>query len=525
MADWADGADLAGLSRSGNLLQKLGYDADEVRMNPDLRAELMNKVAGPYAAQPVQMAQNTRPARPSAPPMAPAATADGPPRPAQPSTGTIPNPTSQNGNMLPPGLANRQQPTIPAPARSVPSTLNVPMPTQQSVAGEAAPTSAAVSPTGTAAPSPDVSNARTAAGKLLADEPALPDTTAQDSMIAAKSIPINPRQKLYKEGTGGKIGREFKAGAVGFLKGGVPGAVAGFVDPHSVGEAAPSDPNSGYGLDEQTRQYQLALAQKQKGDAMAKFKTMADLRKQQDAASKDAGEIANNTADLPNKKTTADADMLRAQDAGQPKTIDAAIAAFNKETDPDKKAILGHTVDQMVQAAKDIRPPRETPPPSAALVEYSDWKRSLGHTPTTDEVLEYGRRTGAIDPNAPDEAGAIVAQAMDAKEKFASQWQDDGKGGYISTDPTNAKTLTGAAFQSQINKLGREDPNVKLAKKGYQIDETGQMVRTHPKPDASTPAAPAPPKVGEVRQGFRFKGGDPSDQANWTKVNNARSRR
>lgn len=38
-----------------------------------------------------------------------------------------------------------------------------------------------------------------------------------------------------------------------------------------------------------------------------------------------------------------------------------------------------------------------------------------------------------------------------------------------------------------------------------------------PAPEAK-PSTPAVPKPGEVRQGYRFKGGDPSKQANWEKI-------
>lgn len=43
---------------------------------------------------------------------------------------------------------------------------------------------------------------------------------------------------------------------------------------------------------------------------------------------------------------------------------------------------------------------------------------------------------------------------------------------------------------------------------------TGQAERV----DTGAPAPIAAPKAGEVRNGFRFKGGNPNDQANWTKV-------
>ena len=43
---------------------------------------------------------------------------------------------------------------------------------------------------------------------------------------------------------------------------------------------------------------------------------------------------------------------------------------------------------------------------------------------------------------------------------------------------------------------------------------TGQVERV----DTGAPAPIAAPKAGEVRNGYRFKGGNPNDQANWTKV-------
>ena len=38
--DWADPDELGGLSRAGNVLQSMGYDPDEVRSSPALRAEV-----------------------------------------------------------------------------------------------------------------------------------------------------------------------------------------------------------------------------------------------------------------------------------------------------------------------------------------------------------------------------------------------------------------------------------------------------------------------------------------------------
>jgi hypothetical protein len=381
-SDYVDPSDLAGMSRSGDLITKMGYDREAVMADPSLRAELMQKVAGPYSA--------TAPAQQSATP---------PPQ--------IPNPKSPNGNDIsaPPGaprLINRQQPTIPAPPpRPLPDTLSgAPAPTPQSMAGATPPTSSAVSPSGTPTPSVETTNSRQAVGNLLAPEPDLPDTAKEDAMIAAKSMPINPRQPIYKEGTPGKVGRGFKAAVEGFLEHGVPGAVAGAVDPAIVGAKPYGAPNSGYDIDDQTRQAQLGLANKQRADAIAAFKEKSDLRKQQDAASKDAGEISNTAAKLPNETTTANADMLKAQDAGNPKNEQEAIAAYGRETDPAKKAALWDTVTRMHTATMSERPPKSPGEhPSAELQMLNDWKtafqRDNKRPPNAQEIQSYRDKQGS----------------------------------------------------------------------------------------------------------------------------------
>lgn len=94
------------------------------------------------------------------------------------------------------------------------------------------------------------------------------------------------------------------------------------------------------------------------------------------------------------------------------------------------------------------------------------------------------------------------------------------------TDPAKR-----ADIAKQLREIqGKEQPaRYKVAAGGQQIDANGVAYRV---PDRvfneqtgqfsdGTGAAPAPqaaPKSGEVRNGFRFKGGNPNDQANWAKV-------
>lgn len=78
---------------------------------------------------------------------------------------------------------------------------------------------------------------------------------------------------------------------------------------------------------------------------------------------------------------------------------------------------------------------------------------------------------------------------------------------------------------------GKDQPaRFKVAAGGQQIDANGVAYKVPDRvfneqtgefADVRGAAAPAPiaaPKAGEVRNGYRFKGGNPNDQANWTKV-------
>jgi hypothetical protein len=63
--------------------------------------------------------------------------------------------------------------------------------------------------------------------------------------------------------------------------------------------------------------------------------------------------------------------------------------------------------------------------------------------------------------------------------------------------------------------------------KAYDEGNKGLMPATSPGSPAPAPGQPQvttkypkaqPPRAGEVRKGYRFKGGDPADPANWEKL-------
>jgi len=328
--DWADGSDLASMSRGGNLLQSMGYDPDEVRMNPQMRAEMMSKLAGPY-----DVASNKFPPRPAAP-VVPSV-----------ETGRPGTPAVQPGSTNPATMAN---PSSYLQRRPSPSAQPVPDTLQNATAP---PTSSAVSPSGTPTPQSmaggsndvDIANARGAAASLTAPQPELPNTTVIDNKITDESIPTNPNlrnaagKQPYREGLLGRIGRGFEAAGVGFMKGGVPGAVGGAVDPAVVGVKPYGSPNSDYDIEDQNRQAQLALAQKQKADFMAAYDKRMASRKQADEGAKAGGEISTNLAKLPNETTTANADAARAYNESPAGKAEAA-KELSAQTLSDRQAQL-----------------------------------------------------------------------------------------------------------------------------------------------------------------------------------------
>lgn len=123
--------------------------------------------------------------------------------------------------------------------------------------------------------------------------------------------------------------------------------------------------------------------------------------------------------------------------------------------------------------------------------------------------------------------GSVVREGEFANAQNAASIPDRVRNAYNRAvsgqmlNPRQRNEFTQGAGNVYTARRGRYD---QLAEQyqGYAGDvglDGKSLIQPRPKPAATAPAAarPAAPKVGEVRQGFRFKGGDPANRANWVK--------
>lgn len=130
---------------------------------------------------------------------------------------------------------------------------------------------------------------------------------------------------------------------------------------------------------------------------------------------------------------------------------------------------------------------REPPPttniriPSEGFQQYEDWRSSFrrenGRAPNASEIAAYGRKSGNGAGGAPDQVGAIVADATQQKQVFANKYERDNTGNYVPIDENSGPTLSPAEFGAKIDSF-RTGANKRLAKMGYQIDNQGDVVET-----------------------------------------------
>lgn len=149
-------------------------------------------------------------------------------------------------------------------------------------------------------------------------------------------------------------------------------------------------------------------------------------------------------------------------------------------------------------------------------------------------------RTGMTEQGAnAREAGrnALTAEELGLKREAqgfqtrAAAQQEQLRNTLIDPKATPEQRKQAQEYLQALAVSGKEQPaRYKVAAGGQQIDANGVAYKVPDRvfneqtgefADGRGAAAPAPiaaPKAGEVRNGYRFKGGNPNDQASWTKV-------
>ena len=138
------------------------------------------------------------------------------------------------------------------------------------------------------------------------------------------------------------------------------------------------------------------------------------------------------------------------------------------------------------------------PPQGAA--EFAAYEKSLGHPPTTQDILNYKRGDAANNPEAGDQVSSIVADAMQKKQNFADAYERDAAGNYVLSPDLNESVnqpgkLSPKEFADRIELIGRTTPNRQLSRFGRQIDQNGNLVGGNQPAPTAAPAVATTPKA------------------------------
>lgn len=161
-----------------------------------------------------------------------------------------------------------------------------------------------------------------------------------------------------------------------------------------------------------------------------------------------------------------------------------------------------------------------------------------------DANRDYLRLYGVTDAEMDDfddgdaSLDGLIRIAMGVKDTLANSRADrntdsviedrDGRRALVARgqNMTDARGRYGIGVASADRRRGQDigstdrrrgqDVGATTARRGQDI--TDRRVRETGGRRRGGATAAAPPKVGEVRQGYRFKGGNPSDRANWVKA-------
>jgi hypothetical protein len=346
-----------------------------------------------------------------------------------------------------------------------------------------------------------------------------------------------------KPTTGTRIWRGVRGGLQGLLTSGIRGGLLGAINPALEGSEAYGAPDKAYQNAEQQREQKLAGTDTDLGN------TFKDWKNQVDASKAKASELRAN-AGLGKDLTTGATGMENAATGAQrekdtatnnaantPEAKDAAALKLNQgqfdqrktrvATDPAFQSMspLNKTLYMLNGKIPDPREPNEAEVNAAqaarALVVFK--AQHGGQGPQTLEDFnsiqaaargQMDKGKGKGDANSDDEVSSIVADATGKKQALADNYERLKDGSYMRKDGAGG-VLSAQQFQNKLDAF-RTDANVKLAKKGAQMDDHGSVVH---KDSADTRhAKTAPPPSTHVFNAEAWQAANPKGDVNAAKA-------
>jgi hypothetical protein len=433
--------------------------------------------------------------------------------PAAPEPQQAAAPRSQNGNALPPGLINRDNPQQSAPATPAAPAPAVP---------------ASVTPTGDASTSGEAAantaflqQMRANSTKNFADvdaEASAPSqeqaTRVQEQMVinarqrqnsdANPYLPIDPNhpdKQVMKPEYKPSLGQRIMRGVGGMQKGGI----LGVVDPEGAGATAYGAPNKEYGVVQQQNAGKVAGADQQLTNAQANYKemllTLQARAKDRAEAAKAAAETttaSNNQQNIPINQTKADAEAQQAKN-NTPASKGAAVTA---EIDARKAEGVAIGLKGAELERYSLGKTSEQFAPNAEIVANSQalaaWKHDHpNQVPGVNDIrdIQAAARGGEIKNSGAKLSGTTAQKIIDEKNaamnKATQQYRDkmDKSGGsYTQTDWVNDMQAAQDAYEESIVDHGG-------TVKHMTIDPQGRWTVGESKEDAAAAPASSTPNL------------------------------
>jgi hypothetical protein len=186
-----------------------------------------------------------------------------------------------------------------------------------------------------------------ATGDEMQDDPAI--TASQQRLAADRAAMPNASDPQYKPSFGTRVLRGLRGAGLGLAEHGIFGAGLGAIDPGLIpGGKAYGAPNDAYDAAQGAQEKKIADDTQSQTDLLANFKRSQDLLKSREGAYNEGGQTfdktasaANTAADLPNKTTTAQSDLIKAQ-------ADAAKVALEtpEAKDAAQRALIAQRTNQ-----------------------------------------------------------------------------------------------------------------------------------------------------------------------------------